>query len=306
MLSKVEEKPGEHLLVLGLLAPAKQHRWKSIPLSGLGGRGPLIWGKTPPLRHCLISLVEPAVLLFTWLCLRTLHLVLRLLKRQDMTGSLEWCLNQLFFTRRCRRAPQAQVRGGQAVLPVSETWGFFVAVNSSTCTHHWMALLGNASGPARKWLLLVLWSGTNTPRSQPQHATCNTSQCAFLREVPHQPRVRAFDKWEEEEDTVTAWCTADPFQVTWGVLGSSQRNHTRGPVLLCWHSWSQRRGWLSSWGKEETVNLGGRRVVGWERMHEASGLQARLISKAARVGKSKKGQKEKGFTQVISRLFPRQ
>lgn len=48
----------------------------------------------------------------------------------------------------------------------------------------------------------------------------------------------------------------------------------------------------------------GRRVVSWERVHKASGLQARLISRAARVGKSKKGQEEKGFTQVISRLFP--
>lgn len=100
MLSKVREKPGEHLSVLVIL-------WKSIPFCGVEAGGAFIWVKGLLWRCFLVTQVEPALLSFPRLCLLTLPLVLWLLRRQDVTSSLEQSLTQLFFTGKCSRALQS-------------------------------------------------------------------------------------------------------------------------------------------------------------------------------------------------------
>lgn len=60
--------------------PCHQHRWRFIPLYELRA---LIWAKEPPLKHSLVSLVK------TWEISGLPWFMLWLLKRHDMTSSLE-------------------------------------------------------------------------------------------------------------------------------------------------------------------------------------------------------------------------
>lgn len=61
--------------------------------------------------------------------------------------------------------------------------------------------------------------------------------------------------------------------------------------------------------KEGMLIWGSRRGVAQKRVHGANGIQAELITKAAKVGKSKKGQEEISSERLYknhSRLFPLQ